>query len=434
MITGWGNYIQRNYKANIYYPKELDSLKNLLSKKGLKSLSIRGNGRSYGDSSINKNILSLKKLKKIIKIDKQKLILYCSSNCTIGEINKELLKKNLFFKVSPGTKFVTIGGAIASDIHGKNHHHEGCFSNSVQEIELMTSNGIKIRCSKNKKKTVFKATAGGMGLTGVILFAKIKLKKIKSNYILEKKIISNNLKETLNHYKKYNNWEYIVSWIDMTATKSELGRGITYLGKHIKSNKKKIQQIENMKFFFPSFLLNNFFIIIYNKIFFYFSQIKKKKIVHLNHYFYPLDKIKNWNLFYGNKGFIQIQILLKEKNNYKNLIELIEFFQNKKIYSFVTTLKKLGKRNNNYLSFPDNGYTVTFDIKFNNQIELFYKKLEEKLIEMNAKIYLTKDSLMKRKHFEKSYFELKKFKKIKNKIDKKNIFQSFQSKRLFISE
>ena len=126
--------------------------------------------------------------------------------------------------------------------------------------------------------------------------------------------------------------------------------------------------------------------------------------------------------------------MLKEKNIYKNLIELIEFFQNKKIYSFVTTLKKLGKRNNNYLSFPDNGYTVTFDIKFNNQIELFYKKLEEKLIEMNAKIYLTKDSLMKRKHFEKSYFELKKFKKIKNKIDKKNIFQSFQSKRLFISE
>ncbi len=434
MITGWGNYIQQKYNANIFYPKNINKIKKILNKKNIKSFSIRGNGRSYGDSSINNNIISLKNLVKKIKIDKKKETINCSANCTMDELNELLLKKNLFFKVTAGTKFITIGGAIASDIHGKNHHNEGCFSNSVEEIELLTSEGKKIKCSRNKNKEIFRATAGGMGLTGIILNAKIKLKKIESNYILEEKKISKNLNDTLSHYNSYSDWEYIVSWIDMNAKNTELGRGITYLGKHIKVDNKNLQKPKILNFFFPNFLLSNFFISIYNKIFFNFSQFKKKKIVHINKYFYPLDNIKNWNKFYGKEGFVQIQILLKEKNIKKNLSKLIKLFQLHKKYSFVTTLKKLGKKNYNYLSFPDSGYTITFDIKYDESVKLFYKILEKQLNIMNAKIYLTKDSLMDPKHFKKTYFNLPKFKKIKKLVDKNNVFQSFQSMRLFTSE
>tara|TARA_B100000902_G_scaffold227907_1_gene216338 strand:+ start:1108 stop:2412 length:1305 start_codon:yes stop_codon:yes gene_type:complete len=434
MITGWGNYIQQNYNAKIFYPKNINKIKRILKIKNITSLSIRGNGRSYGDSSINTNIISLKKFIKKIKIDEKKQTIYCSANCTLNEINDILLKKNFFFKVTSGTKFITIGGAIASDIHGKNHHHEGCFSNSVEEIELLTSKGKKIKCSKIKNKEIFRATAGGMGLTGIILSAKIKLKKIESKYILEEKKLSKNLKETLSHFKKYNDWEYIVSWIDMTAKNSQFGRGVTYLGKHIKINKKNIKEPKYLKFIFPEFLLNNFFIFVYNTIYYYLSHINKKNVVHINKYFYPLDKIKNWNKFYGKKGFVQIQILLKEKNVYRNVLKLIKLFQINRKYSFITTLKKLGKKNYNYLSFPDNGYTITFDIKYSDDVKFFYKELEKELLVMNAKIYLTKDSLMSSKHFKKTYNKFNKFKKIKKLIDKNNFFQSFQSKRLLISE
>ena len=430
MITGWGNYIPKKFKTNIFYPKNIIELKKLLSRKNCKYAAIRGNGRSYGDSSIGEKIISIRDFEKKIKIDYKNKILHCSANCTMGEINEVLIKKNFFFKVTPGTKFVTIGGAIASDIHGKNHHLEGSMSETIKEIELLLSNKKIIKCSKFKNKDIFKATTGGMGLTGVILSAKIKLKKIKSEYIYERKIVSNNLKETIDHFEKYRNWEYIVSWIDMSAKNLSLGRGITYLGKHTNNKIIEKNRDRTFKIFFPSFFLNNFFLKIYNKLFFHISKINKEREIHLNQYFYPLDKIKNWNNLYGKKGFIQVQVLLKNKNVLKNLTRLIEFFQINKKYSFVTSLKKLGKKNNNYLSFPEYGYTIAMDIKYSNDIEKFHNKLENELKKINAKLYLTKDSLMRSDFFKSTYPELKKFRKIKTKIDKRKFFQSSQSKRL----
>ncbi len=432
MITGWGNYIHKKFKTNIYYPKNIVDLKKILGKKSYKSMAIRGNGRSYGDSSIGKKIISIRDFNKKIKIDNKNKILYCSANCTMGEINEVLIKRNFFFRVTPGTKFVTIGGAIASDIHGKNHHLEGSMSETIKEIELLLSNKTVIKCSKTKNKEIFKATLGGMGLTGVILNAKIKLKKITSEYIYERKVVSKNLKETIEHFEKYRNWEYIVSWVDMSAENLSLGRGITYLGKH--TNNKIIINKKDRTFniFFPSFFLNNFFLKIYNKLFFHLSKINKQRKIHLNQYFYPLDKIKNWNKLYGKNGFIQIQVLLKKKNILKNLTRLIEFFQINNKYSFITSLKKLGKKNNNYLSFPEYGYTIAMDIKYSSNIEEFHKKLENELKKINAKLYLTKDSLMRSNYFKSTYPELHKFKKIKIKIDKRKFFQSSQSKRLSI--
>ena len=430
MITGWGNYIHKKFKTNIFYPKNIIELKKLISKKNYKCMAIRGNGRSYGDSSLGEKIVSIREFEKKIKIDHKNKILHCSANCTMGEINQILIKKNFFFKVTPGTKFVTIGGAIASDIHGKNHHLEGSMSETIKEIELLLSNKKVIKCSKFKNKEIFKATTGGMGLTGVILSAKIKLKKISSEYIYERKIVSNSLEETIDHFEKYKNWKYIVSWVDMSAENFNLGRGITYLGKHTNNRIKGKHKDKTFNIFFPSFFLNNLFLKIYNKFFFHLSKINKERKIHLNQYFYPLDKIKNWNKFYGKKGFIQVQVLLKKENILKNLTKLIKFFQIHKKYSFVTSLKKLGKKNNNYLSFPEYGYTIAMDIKYSKDIEKFHNKLENELKKINAKLYLTKDSLMRSNFFKSTYPELKKFRKIKRKIDKRKFFQSSQSKRL----
>ena len=177
-ISGWGNNLI--IQSKLYYPKNIEEIVNLLKEKRNESILPRGEGRSYGDVALNKNILSLNKFKKIISLNKKKGILRCTANVTIEEILPKIVPKGWFLSVTPGSKFVSIGGLIANDVHGKNHHVDGSFSDFVQEIKIIDQFGkIKI-CSKKKNISLFKTTCGGVGLTGVIIEAKIKLIKIYS--------------------------------------------------------------------------------------------------------------------------------------------------------------------------------------------------------------------------------------------------------------
>jgi decaprenylphospho-beta-D-ribofuranose 2-oxidase len=430
MINGWGRY--GVYKTKLYKPKNINLVKKKLKNSHLETFICRGLGRSYGDSSINSKIIELANIKKKIQISKKKKELVCSSNLSIKELLPILLKENFFLKVTSGTQYVTIGGAIASDIHGKNHHNDGSFCDHVNEIEILLANGKIIKCSKKKNKKLFLSTCGGMGLTGIILSAKIKLLKIPSNFIKETIIKSNSLKETISYFKKYNHKKYIVSWIDTSEKKNKLGKGIVYIGEHTKQNGKYFLKHRSLNLFFnfPNFFLNNFILRILNKIYFLKNLKFKERIVEIKKYFYPLDNIKNWNKVYGKKGFVQIQILVSNKNLIKNLTKILLFFQQKNQVSFVSTLKKMGKGNKNLLSFPEEGYTITFDIKTNKNLKTFYKELEEVLIKMNAKIYLTKDVLMSKQYFEKTYINKNKFITYKKIYDPKFKFSSYQSKRL----
>ena len=433
MINGWGGY--GNYKTKIYKPKTINLIKNKLKKTPLDTFICRGLGRSYGDSSINSKILDLSNIKKKIQISKKKKEITCSSNFSIKELLPIILKENLFLKVTSGTQYVTIGGAIASDIHGKNHHKDGSFCDHVNEIEILLANGRIIKCSKNKNKKLFHSTCGGMGLTGIILSAKIQLLDIPSNFIKETTIKSNSLKETIGYFNKYNYKKYIVSWIDTNAKNESLGRGIIYIGEHTGQIDRNFSKSNVLKipFNFPNFFLSNFLLKLLSKLFFFKSSKYKEQIVEIKKYFYPLDNIENWNKIYGKKGFVQIQILISNKNIIKNLTRIILFFQKKKQVSFVSTIKKMGKKNKNLLSFPEEGYTITFDIKNNSNLKSFYHQLEKILIRMNAKIYLTKDSLMTKKYFQKTYPNKNKFKIYKKIYDPKIKFTSYQSKRLDIS-
>ena len=432
MINGWGRY--GNYKTKLYKPKTVSLVKKKLKKSLTESFICRGLGRSYGDSSINNRIIDLSNIKKKFKISKKKKEITCTSNFSIKELLPILLEENFFLKVTSGTQYVTIGGAIASDIHGKNHHKDGSFCDHVNEIEVLLANGKIIKCSKTKNKNLFFSTCGGMGLTGIILSAKIQLLKIPSNFIKETAIKSNSLKETLNYFKKYNHKKYIVSWIDTSAKNKNLGRGIIYIGEHTQQKHKYFlkQRPFKLNFNFPNFFLNNFFLKLLSKVFFTKCERYKQHIVEIKKYFYPLDNIEEWNKVYGKKGFVQIQILVSNKNLIKNLTKIILFFQQKKQVSFVSTLKKMGKRNKNLLSFPGEGYTITFDIKNNTNLKKFYYELEGVLLKMNAKIYLTKDTLMTKEYFQKTYPDKNKFIKHKKFYDPNFKFSSYQSKRLGI--
>ena len=428
--SGWGNNI--NVSSSIYLPKNNFDIINLYKKgTALKSI-VRGLGRSYGDSSLDDNTISLKNYEKFIKFDEKLGIFESSSNYSLNDILKLIVKEGWFLNVTPGSKFITIGGAIASDVHGKNHHLDGSFCDYVFSFKVITSEGILYNCSKEENSELFFATCGGMGLTGIIISARIKLLKIKSKLIDTQIVKTKNLEETVKNFKKFNDNKYLVAWIDALAKNEYLGRSIIFIGNHSNEGDLKFSEKKNFSVpkIVPGFLLNKYVIKFFNKFYYFFHKNNKKSKQTLDNFFYPLDSIGSWNNLYGKNGFIQIQVLITEKNFEEIISKILKFFQEKKQFSFLSTLKELGPGNNNYLSFPSKGYTLTLDLKMNDNLKSIYEEFELLLTQHKTKVYLTKDSFMSKKYFEDTYKNLNKFKEIKKKYDPLNVIKSFQSKRL----
>jgi len=432
-ISGWGNNLI--IQSRVYYPKNITEIVNLLKKKKHESILPRGEGRSYGDVALNKNILSLNKFKKIISLDKKKGILRCSANATIEEILPMIVPRGWFLSVTPGSKFVSIGGLIANDVHGKNHHVDGSFSDFVKEIKIIDQFGkIKI-CSKKKNISLFKTTCGGVGLTGIIIEAKIKLIKIKSKNIDVKIYKMQNLKNTINLFKKIDHHKYTVGWVD-TCSKKNFGRSLIFCGEH--SNDNQLNYKPQSKFTIPPFLIkffmNRFFISIFNTIYFNKSTDKEIKKNNINNFFYPLDIISNWNKFYGKNGFTQIQILIKDKKKYySSTKKIFDLLDKHKIYSFLTTIKIYGKGNDNFLSFCEKGMTITMDVPVSKLFRIKYLKLEKIFLKQNIKIYLAKDSFMSRNHFSRTYKNVNNFINNLKLYNSNSIFKSKLSDRLKIT-
>jgi|TARA_B110000027_G_C16120355_1_gene302500 hypothetical protein len=430
-LSGWGKNTLIN--TNIFFPKNLAELKKNSKNKCI----ARGLGRSYGDSSIHqsKTIITTN-LKKIIYFDKKKGTLEAESGISIEEILNVIVKEGWFLPVTPGSKKVTLGGMIASDVHGKNHHKVGSFSNYILSFKLLNNKRKIIECSKKKNFLLYKYTLGGMGLTGIIYTAKIKLEKIYSNLIFEEKIKNYNLKETLKCINLSKNWEYNVAWIDTSTSTSKLGRSIVSRGYFLQKNENELSFlknksiIKNLPNIFPTYLMSSLFIKILN--FFYFTFSKpEKKVSSIDTFFYPLDKINNWNIVYGKKGFISYQCSLPLINSYKSIYEILKILKKNKIYSFVSVLKSM-RKNNNFLSFGQKGFTLVFDFPIYSGVHSVLTKIDNIVLNYKGKIYLSKDSRVSKEKFSKinNEFDNKAFKSFRKKINYH--FSSIQSKRLGI--
>ncbi len=430
-ISGWGRNILVN--TNVFIPKSLKQLKKLTDKNCI----ARGLGRSYGDSSINKSkTIVTTNLNKIIFFDKKKGILEAESGISIEQLLSLIVKEGWFLPVTPGSKKITLGGMIASDIHGKNHHKVGNFSNFVLGLKILNHKKKLIECNKKKNHLLFKFTVGGMGLTGIIYSCRIKLKKIASDLIFEEKIKNYNLKKTLRCINESKNWEFNVAWIDTSSNVKNLGRSILTRGYFIKEKKndlsflKKKSFISNLPKVFPDFFMGTFVIKILNFIYYSFS-FTGKKISSIDEFFYPLDKINNWNEIYGKKGFISYQCSVPVKNSYKSIYQILKILKKNKIYSFVSVLKSMGK-NDKLLSFGQKGFTLVFDFPIYPKIFDVLFKLDMVVLKNKGKVYLTKDSRISHENFNKINKEFKNigFKKFRDKV--KNYFNSVQSERLGI--
>ena len=223
-ISGWG--MNTSFKAKILNPNNLTELKNNIKPQCI----ARGAGRSYGDSSIQpKGTISTLNLNKVLKFNKKKGIIEVQSGITINKLLSNIEKEGWFLPVTAGSKFITIGGMVAADAHGKNHHKVGSFRNFILSLGIINEKKKLVKCSKRSNKNLFDYTIGGMGLTGVIYSCKFKLKKIKSDIILKETIKNNNLYQTLRCIKISKTWDYNVAWIDTSAEKKKLGRTIVIM-------------------------------------------------------------------------------------------------------------------------------------------------------------------------------------------------------------
>jgi len=428
-ISGWGN--NPKVFCNIKYPKNLNSLKKIINKKCI----ARGNGRSYGDSSLQPDLtIEMKNFNKILFLNNVKGLVKVQSGLLLNDLLKVIIPKGWFVPVSPGTKFVTIGGMVASNVHGKNHHKAGGFINYVDSITLINENKKIITCSKKINSNLFKSTFGGMGLTGIIIDITFRLKKIKNSYIDQKIFCTKDLKDTLKNLKETFKSTYSVGWIDCSKKNKNFGRSIIFAGEHNIDENKKLIYIKDKSITLPklnyNYLLNSYSIKIFNFFYYNYNFLKKKKnIVNYNSYFYPLDSINNWNILYGKKGFFQYQFSIPEKFSFRGIKEILNLVQKNTTVSFLTTIKYMSK-DSSILAFSDKGFTLALDFKYNLSNLNLAEKIDKLVIKYKGRIYLTKDSRINKNNLYKIYKSIKIFKKKIRTEKNKSFFSSLQSERL----
>ncbi|AZA62634.1 FAD-binding oxidoreductase [Chryseobacterium indoltheticum] len=403
-VTNWGNFpiVEKEMKSEDSFRKIKEFVLNN------NEVIARGNGRCYGDASLGEHIFSTKKLNKFISFDRLNGIIECESGVLLSDVLEISVPQGYFLYVTPGTKLISVGGAIASDVHGKNHHSEGCFSEYVLDFKLMTENGDIIICSKEENSEKFYATIGGMGLTGIILSARFKLKNIETAYIRQESIKAENLDEIFRLFDESESWTYTVAWIDCLQKGKDIGRSILMRGEHAFAHelpqkfsknplrlKKKFSP--TVPFYFPGFVLNALTVRLFNLLY-YKRQTKKevKNIIDYETYFYPLDAVNDWNKIYGKSGFIQYQMVIPKENGKEGMKKILETIANSGNGSFLAVLKLFGKNNPEaYNSFPIEGYTLALDFKVNSKLKKLVEQLDQTVQDFGGRIYLTKDSMSK---------------------------------------
>lgn len=437
ILTGWGN-IPRSI-GKVAYPDRAGDIITILTQDKVLP---RGLGRSYADQATNENhvVLKMERMNHFLAFDETTGILLCEAGATLDDIIRFLGPRGWFPMITPGTKYVTIGGAIANDVHGKSHHTDGSFINCVLDFTILLADGNIVKASRQENTDLFEANFGGLGLLGTILTATIQLRKIETTYFKQKAVAVNNLDEMLKAIDD-NDKEYSssVAWIDSLAKGKKLGRGVLTMGNHanlndlpanLRSNPLKIgkKPVLTVPFYLPGFTLNTFTVSMLNTVL-YWNQKRGNGIMHYDSFFYPLDMINNWNRGYGKRGFIQYQFVLPEENGHSNIRKILESITQSGCMPFLNVLKKFGK-GQGLLSFPFKGYTFAIDFPITSGLKPFTVKLDNMVLEMGGRIYLGKDAYLDESTFKAMYPQYKEWLAIKKKYDPQNKFSSDLSRRI----
>jgi len=403
----------------------------------------RGSGRAYGDAAIGaRQTLDVTPLDRMRSFDPASGRLTVEAGVLLADIIRAFSPHGFFPSVLPGTRFVTVGGAIAADIHGKNHHRDGGFGECLESLVLATAAGDTLRLSRSEHASLFAATIGGMGLTGTILEATLRLRRIETGWIRQRTIVAKDLAAVLAVLDENDAVTYSVAWIDGLAKGPSLGRSLVYLGEHAglddltaRAERARFPPIDEPRLGvpvdLPSITLNHFSISAFNELYYRHGAWKAGSpfLVPAGAFFFPLDGVSAWNRIYGARGFVQHQCVLPLDSGPQALAEMLGRVAARGDASFLAVLKKLG-RGSGLLSFPMPGYTLALDFPMTRGLVDFLGELDHLVTAAGGRIYLAKDAWQSRATFEAGYPAANEFRAIRRSIDPHGRLRSRLSERL----
>jgi decaprenylphospho-beta-D-ribofuranose 2-oxidase len=437
-LAGWGANLRVD--CSLKEPSFQSDVVAVLDRSGTIA---RGLGRSYGDCAINANgqVIGTAHLGRFLSFDDHTGILICEAGASLESIIETFAPRGWFPMITPGTKFVTVAGCIANDIHGKAHHAQGCFSNCVDAMTVLLADGTIVSASRSENTDLFWATFGGMGLLGFILTATIRLRKIETTYFHQKSISVNSLDDMLAALDEHDHtFPYSVATLDVLATGKRLGRGVLTLGDHashsdlpprLAADPLRVSKPPRLTvpFDLPEFSLNPFSIRAVNAVI-QRIQASASPIGHYEAFFYPLDKIANWNRGYGRRGFTQYQFVIPFENGLAEMRRILTTILSSGELPFLNVLKRLGKKSGGVLSFPREGYTFAIDFPIRKNTPALLRRLDAMVIAAGGRIYLGKDSYTDAATFRTMYPEADGWLETKAKYDPNGVFTSNLGRRV----
>ncbi|MFW6598700.1 FAD-binding protein [Propionibacteriaceae bacterium Y2011] len=449
-LTGWGlTMASRSDVVRPRTPDEAIALVRELADSPGRGLTARGLGRSYGDPAQNTGgtTIELTGLDKILSVDAEadEPTVDVQAGVSLDTLMKVLLPFGLWIPVLPGTRQVTIGGAIGADVHGKNHHTQGSFGNHVRSIDLLTADGEVSRLTPDGPDSeLFWATIGGMGLTGLVLRATVAVQRVTTAYFSVDTDQVDGIDDLMTQMSaRDDDYTYSVAWFDAVTSGEHMGRAVLTLG-----NKATLEELPEklarnpLKFSAPSFgtvppvfpngMVNALTARVFSE--FWFRKAPRRRrgeIQNITQFFHPLDVAQDWNRVYGPAGFLQYQFVVPfgAEDVFRRCLELITSSEH---YSCLNVLKRFGEGNRAPLSFPTPGWTLTADFSIKDGLDTLCAELDAEVLGAGGRLYLAKDSRMAAADFATMYPRLPEFREVRRRVDPTGLFTSDMARRLEI--
>lgn len=437
-LSGWGRFPVASCRLET--PADQAELRALLPQG---RLAPRGNGRGYGDCALLEDGLTASMLRMdcMLHFDAATGQLVAQAGVLLADIIDAFLPRGWFPAVTPGTKFVTVGGMIAADVHGKNHHKSGAFGRHVLWLDLLLPNGEVVRCSRDEHAELFEYTCGGMGLTGVILRACLQLMPVRTGWIRQETRVAMNLQQAMDAFEASGQWTYSVAWIDCLARGAAMGRSLLFLGEHALPEelpqawrhaplRTPARRKWHVPVDFPAALMNRMSMGAFNELYFRAGQRgNASRLVDWDSYFYPLDAVGAWNRVYGARGFAQYQCVIPREAARGGMAALLAAVSAHGSGSFLAVLKLLGPQDSRF-SFPMDGYTLALDFPVNPRTLALLDSLDRITADHGGRIYLAKDARMSRTLFEQTEPRADAYRRYRSSAMLDRHFASAQSERL----
>ncbi len=444
-LSGWGRF--GAVPSVVYRPESWRRVEAVVGAAPEGSVLARGLGRSYGDSAVNASgaVLITERLDRILAFDEERRTVTCEGGAPLARLLAFLVPRGWFLPVVPGTRFVSVGGALAADVHGKNHHVDGTIGRHVEELTLLTASGELLRCSPDENPEAFDATVGGMGLTGVILSARLRILPIETPFVKVVKRRARDLDELLSvlceeeHLSRYS-----VAWIDGLARGRRLGRGVLIRGDHLLRSELPARRAApglllerpgpTVPLDAPPFLLGPAGVTAFNAVY-YAAARAGTTLSGLAPFFFPLDGIGAWNRLYGRRGFVQYQALVPRQEAAEACRKLLEEIGRERAASFLAVFKTTGAEGRGLLSFPRQGVTLALDVpNVGERLRPLARRLDEIVLRHGGRLYLAKDALTNAASFAAMYPRLGAFRAERARLDPRGRFSSDQARRLGLVE